>query len=211
MQGADQHLALLHGGIDTRCILDPDQDEIGVAGETDHVRTLRQPAVQATAFGQNALGLLHQHCMVRQHHLAGGLVQHPDVIGWTHLVEFGNPVRMRRGIAQTDTRQTKLGDSTHHHQVGKLVQPLQKTGAGKYLIGLVHHHQSGRSPNDAGDGLGVIQIAAGVVGVSDKHNCRTVLAHRRQRGRFVQGKIRLEINPDKVHPCMPRADAIHHE
>ena len=91
---------------------------------------------------------------------------------------------------------------------------IQPGGAGKGLVGLIHHGYAAVLRHDGDDAphAGSIPLRArGVVGVGQKDQLGAVLGNGLQHGRFVQLKVLLQRHAHKLQPQQLGGELVHHK
>ena len=190
------------------------QQHVGLAGVGVHLRQLGQSFKNKSTLPTNIKGLKLKNLLMFKRKQGCFTVQHADVVGRAHLVNFCHQGRATHQVAQADTGQAKLAQGTQQQHVVVTWQAIQVALASKRLVGLVNHHQTallaGRV-DDALDGCIVPQVGTGVVRVGQVGDGRAVLRHGRQHGRKVQLKVCGERHADKIKPLQLRAHGVHHK
>ena len=142
------------------------------------------------------------------------VVEHADVVGRAHLVDFGNQGLRAHQVAQAHAGQAELAQGAHQQHMAVLANAVDIALAGKRLIGLVHHHQPALLADGFDDFLDdrvVPQIGRGVVRVSQINDGRLVLRNGGQHGGFVKLKVGRQIDADELQALQLRAHCVHHK
>ena len=142
------------------------------------------------------------------------IVQHADVVGRAHLVDFGNQGFRPDHVAEANAGQTELAQGAHQQHMAVLCHAVCVALAGKRLVGFVHHDQTTLRADGFYDLFNhrvVPQVGRGVVWIRQIGNRRLVLSNGGQHGGFVEFEVGRQINADELQALQLRAHGVHHE
>ena len=93
------------------------EDEISRRRIDRDARHVKERRSKPCSFRANRSRLMFEERAFRQKHRHGRLRQRIDVIGWTNLLELGDPCRMRDRIAQSQARHSDLRKSPDDNEI----------------------------------------------------------------------------------------------